>query len=390
LWPANADDEKRSSAPLLRLLGFIILPLACLAQQSLTCQRGTCVQVLTGKARVGPQLRVNAHGPVTLDAGVGAELNYTWRVTVPAASPAEARRILEPYAVRVTPEGEWSVISAPGEALSSTLVLRAPRLTAASIVTSDGPVEVNGVDGTLQVDSVAGPLAADRIRGNCRLMARGGDIRIGEIGGTLRSITGFGFITVRSVRGEAVLQTMGGDIAVQDAGGPLRAETGAGAVRVERAAGEVDAITGGGLIWVGSAKGLVTAHNAAGSVSVGSAGGVHCESGSGGIQLGNISGGMRVSTAMGSIVASLLSGNPADSYLSTGNGDITVAIPSNLRVTIQAENEMADTLRRIVSDFPQIQTRRQGSRLVAEGRLNGGGPVLRVSSMGGIISIKRH
>jgi len=372
------------------LLGFVILPLACLAQQSLTCQRGTCVQVLTGKARVGPQLRVNAHGPVTLEAGVTAELNYTWRVTLRAASLADARRILERYSLRVMPEGDWSVISAPGDPLASTLDLRAPRLTAASIVTSDGPVEVNGVDGTLDVDSVAGPLAADRIRGDCQLTARGGDIRVGEIGGTLRSTTGFGNITVRSVRGESVLQTMGGDIAVQDAGGPLSAETGAGAVHVDRAAGEVNAITGGGLIWVGSAKGLVTAHNAAGAVSVGSAGGVHCESGSGGVQLADISGGMRVSTALGSIVASLLNGKAADSYLATGNGDITVVVPSNLRVTIQAENETADTLRRIVSDFPQIQTRRQGSRLVAEGRLNGGGPVLRVSSMGGIIFIKRR
>ena len=61
---------------------------------------------------------------------------------------------------------------------------------------------------------------------------------------------------------------------------------------------------------------------------------------------------MRVSTSLGNIMASLLGGRLADSYLATGNGDITVLIPSNVGVTIQAQNDMADTLRRINFDFP--------------------------------------
>ena len=61
---------------------------------------------------------------------------------------------------------------------------------------------------------------------------------------------------------------------------------------------------------------------------------------------------MRVSTAMGSIMASLLAGKLADSFLATGNGDITVYIPSNVGVTIRAQNEMADSTRRIAVDFP--------------------------------------
>jgi DUF4097 and DUF4098 domain-containing protein YvlB len=372
------------------LLALAILPLACWAQQAMTCQHGQCVQVLAGQAGIRQQLRVNAHGPVTLEAGVGTELKYTVRVVVRAANEAEARRILELYPVRVTREGDWSVLTAPGEPMASTLVLRAPRLIAVSIVTSNGPVEANGIDGSLVVDSVTGPLSADRIRGDCQLRTRGGDIRAGDIGGTLNSTTGFGSITVRSVRGEAVLQTMGGDIVAQDAGGPLRAETGAGTVRIAKAAGAVNATTGGGLIWVGSAKGLVTAHNVAGLIDVGSAAGVHCDSGAGGVQLGRISGSMRVFTAMGNIVASLLHGEPADSDLATGDGDITVVIPSNLGVTIQAENAMADSLRRILSEFPQIQSRRLGTRVVAQGRVNGGGPVLRISSVAGTIFIKRQ
>ena len=116
-----------------------------------------------------------------------------------------------------------------------------------------------------------------------------------------------------------------------------RLSTGGGGVQVVRAGDAVLASTGGGAIDVGQARGMVTARNSGGRVQVGSAAGVHCESASGGIRLQNVSGSFQVSTAVGSILASLLAGRPlADSFLTTGSGDITVTIPSNLGVTIRA------------------------------------------------------
>jgi hypothetical protein len=124
---------------------------------------------------------------------------------------------------------------------------------------------------------------------------------------------------------------------------------------------------------------------------VDAASGVQCESASGGIRLRNISGSLRASTAMGSISATLLGGHPfADSFLTTGSGDITVFIPSNLGVTIRAENELADSLRRIISDYPGITVKLREGRVVGEGAVNGGGPVLRIAGTGGTIYIKRQ
>jgi hypothetical protein len=364
-------------------------PLTSYAQQ-LSHEGGLWVKVFTGAAHVGPRLRVDAHGPVTLEGGVSRELSYTAKVSVRARSEAEARRILEQFAVRIASQGGWHVVATSQGAILSELTLRAPRLTEVTIVTSDGAVAAQGVDGVLEVSSGAGPLVVDRVRGDCRLATRGGGIRIGDVGGALQSTTGAGPITARSVRGRAEIQTVGGDIVVQDAGGPVRAETGAGTVRIEKAGGAVTAITGGGLIWIGDAKGVVTARNAAGMVYVGSAAGVRSDSAAGGVNLGSVGGAIRVSTLMGSIMASLASSAAPDSYLATGNGDITVVIPSNVGVTIQAENGMADTPRRIVSEFPQIQARRYGTRLIAGGAVNGGGPVLRISSTIGTIFIKRQ
>jgi hypothetical protein len=99
---------------------------------------------------------------------------------------------------------------------------------------------------------------------------------------------------------------------------------------------------------------------------------------------------MRVSTSMGSIVANLEGSKLAESYLATGNGDITVLIPSNVGVRISAENSMVDSVRRIISDFREIQPRLNGMRLQAEGRVNGGGPLLQLSASSGTIFLKRQ
>ena len=42
-------------------------------------------------------------------------------------------------------------------------------------------------------------------------------------------------------------------------------------------------------------------------------------------------------------MASLLAGKLADSFLATGNGDITVYIPSNVGVNIRAQSDLADS-----------------------------------------------
>jgi hypothetical protein len=93
---------------------------------------------------------------------------------------------------------------------------------------------------------------------------------------------------------------------------------------------------------------------------------------------------------MGSIVAQILAGKPlAESWLTTGSGDITVLIPSNVGVKIQARNEAADTVRRIISEFPGLNVQLLGSSVVAEGDINGGGPVLWITGNAGTIFIKR-
>jgi DUF4097 and DUF4098 domain-containing protein YvlB len=368
-----------------------LLPLVVFAEQDPTREGDLWVRTWNGSAPAAPRLRVNAHGPVTLEGGVSSNLSYRMKVGVKARTAAEALGILKQYAVRVAPQGDWLVLTTPGGAAMSAVWVKAPRLTAASVSTSDGAIEVRGIDGVLDVDTRGGDLYVDQVRGNCRLFTGGGNVRVGQVDGSLNCASGAaGNITVGTVRGEAVLSTEGGDVVAAEVGGPVRAETRGGGIHIRKAGGAVTATTGGGRIIVDQAGGVVTARNMAGPVQVGAAAGVQCESGLGGVRLSNISGSMQVSTMMGSILADLLGNKPADSFLATGSGDITVLIPSNVGVMIRAENEMADTMRRIISEFPGIPVRRQGMQIVAEGPVNGGGPLLRISATAGTIFIKRQ
>jgi hypothetical protein len=238
-------------------------------QQPLKQEGDSWVRTYTGSIPAAARLRVNGHGPVTLTAGVGREIGYTVKVSVMARTEAEARRMLDRESIHAEVHGDSAILTTPGGAAMSTTVIRAPHLALASISTTNGAVEVRGVDGPVDVDSGAGALTCDRVRGDCKLITGGGDIHVGEVGGQLRCGTGGGHITVKSVAGRATLQTIGGDIEATYAGGPLTAETGAGEVHIASAKGTVDATTGGGQIVVDKASGIVTARNMAGPVRIG-------------------------------------------------------------------------------------------------------------------------
>ena len=377
-----------SKAPLC----IALLPLAAFAQPWLTHEGDLWVRTYNDTAPVKPRVRINSHGPVLIEGNSSpAQFVFTVKVAVRARTQEEARVWLEKLQVRAESQGEWLVVTTPGGYASSSVVMHAPRLIEAYVTSSDGQVEVNGVDGPLHVDTGANQIKVDRIHGDCGLSTGGGDIQAGRVDGSLYCTTVAGAIRSQLVGRDAVFQTIGGDIEAQQVNGLAHVETGGGTVHIHYAGGPVTAVNGGGPIIVDRAGGVVTVRNVAGAVHIGAAAGIRCESSNGGnIQLANIVGPMSVSTSMGNILANLIGSRLAESLLATGNGDITVVIPSNVRVTIRAENQMADTMRRIVSEFREIQPRSIGTHLVAQGPVNGGGPLLQISASSGTIFLKRQ
>src|SRR4051812_34643257 len=194
-----------------------------------------------GVAPAGKRLRINAHGPVTLQAGTGTQFTYSVSVRVRARSEAEAALVLQRYAPKLEINGGRVVLTAPGGPIISTVTVKTPRLEMATISTSDGAVEATGVDGSLEVDTGAGELNVDRIKGDCKLVTGGGLARVGNIGGSLFLHTGAGNVDVGTVHGQAIIETEGGDIFANEIGGPARVETGGGSIHIVKAGGEVNA-----------------------------------------------------------------------------------------------------------------------------------------------------
>ncbi len=352
------------------------------------------VETFTGSEPVpaAGRLRVASRGRVIVTGGDQENAVYELKARVKAANEAEARRRLSEFAVRASRRAQYTLMTVQQGGGEAELTVRCPRsLREAIVSTVEESVRVSDLDGSVRAETAGGPISIDRIGGSVTCVTGGGDIRLGNIDGAVHCTTGGGPITAGVIRGEAILETGAGDIKVEEIGGLARVSTGGGSVVVRRAGSAVIASTMGGPIQIGRAGGMVTARNSGGSVEVGEAMGVRCESAGGGIHLANVSGSLRASTLMGTIVAQLMAGQPLkDSFLSTNGGDIVVRIPSNVGVTIRAMNELSDNFRRIVSDFSGVTVRREGGRLVAEGAINGGGPVLQISGTGGTIFIRRQ
>src|SRR5205823_2107354 len=190
------------------------------------------------------------------------------------------------------------------------------------------------------------------------------------------------------------VETDGGSVTTTGISGRVDATSGGGTIRVDDIGGNVNAETGGGSIDAGAIGGDLSLHTGGGSIKVASAKGpVRAETGGGSIELNGVPS-ARAETGAGGIVAKFISsGDRSDSTLETSAGDITVYLAPNLNISIRASIEVANS-HSIHTDFSEIRVSSEGGdygprTVTAEGNLNGGGPVLKVRTTTGDISIRR-
>jgi hypothetical protein len=342
------------------------------------------------------QLRVMTRGNVVLRGSKDEQVVWKLVQRVKARNQDEAHRLVGGGGVTMTtPPANMialTVITSAGVEVSNDLEVDVPRQVMLSIVhTRAGGVEAYDLDGSVQMIAALG-IRCDRIHGSVIGNTAGGEIRIGKIGGWLQCASGGGSIFIDNVGGAAKCETAGGEIVVKEAGGPLLLTNVSGNIEVDHAASTVEAHTGEGLIEVNQAGGEVIADTRGGSIQIGSARGAKCESAAGAIRVKNASGPLNVQTVMGSILAELIAGaRLEDSLLSANSGDVTVLIPSRLSLSVMARNDSGANPR-IDSDFPEVRAKSFGfSRppTVAEGQINGGGPVLRINVAAGIIYLRK-
>jgi hypothetical protein len=386
----------------MRFAFFISLTAALLcAQESLQLTRDGPYYVHTMSAPVvnvngiPTQLRIVTRGNVVLRGSKGEQVFYKLVQRVKARSEVEAHRLLSGSVTATTPPiglMTLTVITSAGEQVSNYFEVSVPRqVVQAMVMTQGGSVEAYDLDGSVRMIATLG-IRCDRIHGSVDGRTGGGEIRLGKIGGSAVCLSGGGSIFIDNVGGSAKCETAGGEIVVKEAGGPLLLTNVSGNIEVDRAASTVEAHTGEGVIEVNQAGGEVIADTRGGSIQIGSARGARCESAAGAVRVKNASGPLNVQTVMGSILAELIAGSRIeDSLLSASSGDVTVLIPSRLALSVMARNDSGANPR-IQSDFPEVRAKSFGfsqPSMVAEGQINGGGPVLRISVGAGIIYLKK-
>jgi DUF4097 and DUF4098 domain-containing protein YvlB len=376
-------------------LGLIALlaTAAAEAEPALRREGPFWVEVQKGSQQVVPRgnIRIRTIGAVTVKGVAGAELSYVVVKRVKARNEAQARRMLSAYRVQVSSRGQLTLVVRGGAEMADLNVTVPKDAGEVVIETRAGAVDASQFEGVVKAQTGGGRVTIDHMAGDVTARTAGGDISLGEIGGAARCVSGGGSIRAGVIHGQASLETAGGDIVVQQVDGPVHCSTAAGGIHIAQAGNIVIADTAGGPIDVDYAKGMVTAKNSSGGpIQVRTASGATCESAGGAINLTSAGGSLKAETAIGSIIARFQTQPAADSFLSTSHGDITVWIPSNLKVTVRAQNGSYSGQRRIVSEFPDITVKSVGFATLAEGALNGGGPLLRIAGSGGMIYIRRE
>ena len=392
------------SAGLLALLAPLALVSASLAQEShINREGGAWGQEITGSLSGVKNLRIKVDmGTVVVRGGQQQGISYVIHTRFGNSNEQDARRQFEQYKITAYVKGDTAWIVGDWEGgrqprhCSSEFSVMVPRdMALVKLETEGGNVEAMGVDGKVEAQSGGGSMHLDDIGGGAYAETGGGSIEVGTVRGELGLHTGGGSIEVHHAEGKVTAETGGGSVESQSGSQGAIIETGGGSIELHQCNGRVKVSTGGGSVDLSDIGGPADISTGGGSIRLSSAKGhVTAETGGGGIELYGVPS-ARAETGAGGVIVKLVNngGERRDSDLETGAGDITVYIASNVAVNIRASVDIANG-HHITSDFPEIHVSTEGGQwgpktYTAEGKLNGGGPVLKVHTSTGDISFKR-
>ena len=363
----------------------------------------TWVQEIKGSLPAPHVLKVDTDaGSVQVRGAAQSNLTYVMKKRVKADSEEEARKLFSNFRIQAWSQGGVATFRGQCEPCYGRMQaavdfdIATPRATATvNARTGGGSVGVTGIAGTVAVETGGGSIRLDDISGPASASSGGGTIELGTMGGDVSVETGGGAIRINSAGGRVAATSGGGSIEVVSAKQAVSAETGGGSIRVQKCGAEVKAESGGGSLEIGDAGGAVTAETGGGSIRVWSAKGkVRAGSGGGSIHLTGLAHGVSVETGAGGIIVEFANGaSLTESALETTSGDVTVYLPANVGVTVRGAIE-AGSKNSVRSDFGELRVVSDSDQwgpheVLVEGKLNGGGPLLKIRTSTGKIEVLR-
>lgn len=183
----------------------------------------------------------------------------------------------------------------------------------------------------------------------------------------------------------ADLHTSGGNITVGDLTGKVKARTSGGGIKLGKLGAGVDAHTSGGSISLDEAGGAAELKTSGGNVTVGRVAGLADLSTSGGaIRIDSADGALRAHTSGGGIRAGIAGSLKEECVLSTSGGSVRVNVDKAAAFRLDASSSGGSV---DAGGLTLALEKGAGSRSRLAGAVNGGGPLLKLRSSGGGITI---
>ena len=180
--------------------------------------------------------------------------------------------------------------------------------------------------------------------------------------------TSGGGITVGNLNGKAEIRTSGGGIVIGRMGATVNARTSGGSITLDEARGPVELKTSGGNIAVGKVHGPADLSTSGGN-----------------IRIDSVTESLRAHTSGGNIRASIAGGFKDECSLSTSGGNVAVNVDKSAAFRLDASTSGGSVDAEGLT-LTLEKLGRDRSRLA--GTVNGGGPLLKLKSSGGGISIR--
>jgi Putative adhesin len=194
------------------------------------------------------------------------------------------------------------------------------------------------------------------------------------------------FIVTMPASFASEVKTSGGNVVLGDFAGKVHARTSGGDVTLGKIGADVDASTSGGNVRLTEGMGTVKLHTSGGNIVVGRATGVTELGTSGGnIRIDSVENTLRASTSGGDVSAGLFGLSKGDCELRTSGGNVTAVLEKTAAFRLDASTSGG----RVSAEGLTITLDKAGqSRSQLKGDINGGGPLLKLRSSGGDVSVK--
>ncbi len=243
------------------------------------------------------------------------------------------------------------------------------------IRTSGGDIKLENIDGNAELKTDGGDIRTGKVNGNAQINSSGGDLNVGPVTGQAEIKTAGGSITVGNIGKGAEIKTAGGNVNSKNIGGNAVITTGGGNIDADEISGSAELKSGGGNIDIEKAKGKVTAKTGAGNIT-----------------LKNVYGSVYASSGAGEVSVKLFPNASGDSEIKTSAGGITLSIPGDSKVTVDAKTSSVSTwggddTNDIVSDFQVSENENRNGQNHKVYKINGGGNTITLRAVFGTVKI---